>query len=132
MEFSMTHAITQLHGDVNTFMPRNGITTEPESNGAKNVETRKAELREAAEGFEAIFIRQFLKSMRDTLPGEGMFGKGIAGEIYAGMMDEAVADAAARRGAFGIADAVYRQLSKNMDSSTENDPQEKPLHADIY
>jgi len=78
------------------------------------LEARKAKLRKAAVEFEAIFIRQLLKTMRSTVPGGGMFGKGAIGEIYAGMMDYAVAEKVARRGTLGIADAVYRQLVRDV------------------
>ena len=84
----------------------------PIRNGSKvdGIVAKKAKLRKAAEGFEAIFIRQFLKAMRTTIPDGGMFGKGTVGEIYADMMDNAVADESAKRGTLGIADIMYRRL----------------------
>jgi len=77
-------------------------------------EARKAKLKKAAVEFEAIFIRQLLKTMRSTVPGDGIFGRGVTGEIYAGMMDYAVAEKVARRGTLGIADALYRQLVRDV------------------
>ena len=90
----------------------------------KDMETRKAELRETAEKFEAIFIRQFMKTLRSTLPGEGLFGGGSAGEIYADMMDNAVSDAVSKRGAFGIADMVYQRLVTRLDAHGGENTQE--------
>jgi flagellar protein FlgJ len=98
-----------------------------ESTGAgrvRDIETRKAELRDTAEKFEAIFIRQFMKTLRSTLPGEGLFGGGASGEIYADMMDNAVSDAVSKRGAFGIADMVYQRLVSRLDTSGGETSQE--------
>ena len=80
-----------------------------------DIETRKAKLRKAAEGFEAIFARQILKSMRSTLTDGGMFGSGSAGEIYSHIMDEAVAEAIAKRGDLGLADLIYNQMVKSIE-----------------
>ena len=49
--------------------------------------------------------------------GEGMFGSGVAGEIYSDMMDTAVADKIAERGSLGLADMLYGQLVKRIDPS---------------
>lgn len=87
------------------------------SGRVKDMETRKAELRKTAEQFEAIFIRQFMKTLRSTLPGDGLFGDGAAGEIYSDMMDNAVSEAVSKRGAFGIADMVYQRLINRLDAN---------------
>jgi len=105
------------------FYPLRRGTSASESQGSEQsgeTDARDAELRKAAEGFEAIFIRQFLKSLRATLPGDGLFGKGTEGEIYADMMDNAIAETVSKRGAFGIADMIYRQLVRDVASETRD------------
>jgi len=80
-----------------------------------DIEARKAKLRKAAEGFEAIFIRQILKSMRSTLTSGGMFGNGSVGEIYSDIMDNAISEKIAERGDMGLADIIYKQMVKSIE-----------------
>ena len=79
-----------------------------------SVEERK--LRKAAESFEAIFIRQMLRSMRSTLLNGGMFGSGATGEIYSDIMDNAIAEKMAERSELGLADLIYKRMVKNIDT----------------
>ncbi len=85
----------------------------------KSVEAEKARLKNVAEGFEAIFIRQLLRTMRSTIPNGGMFGEGTVGEIYGDMMDEAFADIISKRSIFGLAETLYRQLVKEIEPNTK-------------
>lgn len=71
-------------------------------------------LKQAATDFEAIFVRQFMRSMRTSMLSGGMFGDGSTGEIYADMMDAAMADQFAEKGVLGISDVIYRQLVKEV------------------
>ena len=64
-------------------------------------------LKKATQGVEAIFMKDLLSAMqkgihKSTLPG---------GEIYQDLFNQAVADSAGKRGALGIANLLYRQLS---------------------
>lgn len=70
----------------------------------------------AARGMEALFTRQLLAQMADRLPGTSG-GPGAA--IYASLLQDAVASAAAERGAFGLADTLRRHLAQHL-----------PAHAD--
>ena len=67
-----------------------------------------------AADFEAIFVRQMLKTMRTSSLGEGLFdGQGT--EQFRDMQDSKVADAMAEKGVFGIAQLLTRQLeNKNV------------------
>jgi flagellar protein FlgJ len=71
----------------------------------------RAELREAAQAFEAIFVRRMLAAARATeFDKDGIFsGQGL--EQFRAMQDEQLADIASRSGAFGLADAIERHLS---------------------
>lgn len=71
----------------------------------------RADLREAAEAFEAIFLRQLLSSARASdFGGSDLFG-GPGLEQFEAMRDEQFADIASTQGTFGLADAIERQLS---------------------
>ena len=77
---------------------------------------KKAKLRKTAESFEAIFIRQMLRSMRSSLLNGGMFGSGATGEIYSDIMDNAIAEKMAERSVLGLADLIYKRMVKNIDT----------------
>ena len=70
----------------------------------------KADLREVAEQFEAIFINQFLAQSRKTKLADDLFGnKGT--ETYNSLLDQERAQQLANSVDLGIADALVRQLS---------------------
>jgi flagellar protein FlgJ len=78
-------------------------------NHAKDKDEKK--LKEACQGFEAIFLSSMLKSMRETLPEDSLFGESQGLDVYKSMYDQHLADklAASGRGV-GIADFFYNQL----------------------
>ena len=77
------------------------------------------ELKQAAEAFEAIFLRQLLASARAAdFGGEDLLG-GPGLEQFEAMRDEHFADVASQQGMFGLADAIERQLSAHLPSGGE-------------
>ena len=73
-------------------------------------------LKEACQGFEAIFLNIMLKSMRSTLPGNGLFPESRGMEIYRSMYDENLADKLAAAGSgTGIGSFLYQELSRDQD-----------------
>jgi len=81
-----------------------------------SAETREEKLRKVAVGFEEIFARILLRSMRASFTNGEMFGSGAIGEIYGDMMDDVIAERMAARSALGLADIMYRQLVKGIDA----------------
>jgi flagellar protein FlgJ len=74
--------------------------------------SEREQLRQAAQGFEAIFIRRMLDAARAAdLGGDDLMG-GSAMDQYAAMRDEHLAQIAAERGNFGIAAAIEAQLAR--------------------
>ena len=68
-------------------------------------------LREVAREFEALFVKQMLSSMRQTLdPGSDMLYGGISQDIFEDMLYEEYAKVMAKTGSLGIAELVYGQL----------------------
>ena len=70
----------------------------------------RAELKKAAEEFEAVFIGQLLKVMRETIQESGLEGSGFGKGIYTELFDQEVALSMAGRGALGISDMIYRNI----------------------
>lgn len=72
----------------------------------------RAQLREAAQQFEAIFLRQMLAAARKAdFGGEDLLGgKGL--ETFTEMRDENFAELAAQTGAIGLAAKIEAQLAR--------------------
>ncbi|MEM7611947.1 MAG: glucosaminidase domain-containing protein [Pseudomonadota bacterium] len=67
-------------------------------------------LREVAEQFEALFVQNMLKSMRDASFGDPIFGDEGGSELFRDMFDQQIAtDIAGGRG-IGLADLLVRQM----------------------
>ena len=78
----------------------------------KEADVEAQKLREACEGFEAMFLSMMYKQMRATVPEGGLFGKkSNALEIFEDMRDTEMMNAAAKSGGIGIADMMYQQLT---------------------
>ena len=94
--------------------PMNLVHMNPKPlNAASASEKDKAELKKVAEEFEAVFIGQLLKIMRETIQESGMEGGGFGKSIYTELFDQEIALSMARRGALGIGDIIYRSLADN-------------------
>jgi flagellar protein FlgJ len=74
----------------------------------------REDLAKAAQGFEAIFVRQMLAAARKAdFGGDDMLaGKGL--ETFRQMQDERFADIAAERGSFGLAKMIEAQLARQV------------------
>lgn len=69
-----------------------------------------AALKEVANRFEALFLQNMLKSMRDASPGDPLFGDSNQHEMYQEMLDQQLAADMAGRGGIGLAEMLVRQL----------------------
>ena len=72
---------------------------------------RNADLREAAEQFEAIFLNEFIKQARKAKLADDIFGSD-AQDTYQDMMDRELSSQLAGRVNLGIAEALLRQLTQ--------------------
>ena len=71
-------------------------------------------LRKAAQGFEALFLRQVIGSMRQAKLGDDLFGSS-ATNTYREMSDKQLADALAQKVSIGIAALVEAQHTQEGD-----------------
>jgi len=79
---------------------------------AENFGTDK-ELMEACQEFEAYFLQTMYKAMRKTVDTSGSFvPKSQAQEIFEEMLDEETCKTTARTGSFGLANFLYKQMSR--------------------
>ncbi|WP_439139301.1 rod-binding protein [Roseicyclus sp.] len=72
-----------------------------------------AELRQAAEEFEAMFLNQFLQQARKSQLSDGLLTSS-AGDTFQGMLDQEYSRAASGGVSLGIADALYAQFAQHL------------------
>ncbi len=75
----------------------------------KSAQDPDGSIREVAEQFEALFVAQMLKAMRDTLPKEGLFSSSEM-TTYQQMLDQQLALNLSKSGSIGLADLIEQQL----------------------
>lgn len=80
----------------------------------------QASLKQVAKQFEGIFIQMMLKSMRDASMGDEIFDSDQS-QLYRDMFDKQVALDMANSKGIGIADALVRQLGKNLPDSKQDE-----------
>ncbi len=88
---------------------------------------RDPKLWRASRAFEALMIQQMLDAMRKTVPHSGLLRSGFAEDVQGSMFDQAVANAVSGEGGLGIAEAIYRQVSRTQGSPH---PQARPESGD--
>ncbi len=71
-------------------------------------------LREASNEFEAIFIQQMLKTMRQTSLESDFVKKSEGEKIFRSMLDEQYAILSAKSGRLGLGEMIYQQLKSNL------------------
>ena len=83
-----------------------------------SVEDSPEAIREASRAFEAIFVNEIMKSMRKTLPEDGMLNSGFANNVFNGMLDQEYSQITANSGQFGLAKIISDQLGGNVNMDT--------------
>lgn len=80
----------------------------------------RAELRKAAEGFEAIMVRKLLATARASSFAEDTPLTGGGMQQFQAMRDEHFADIAAKSGAFGFARSIEAQLAQHLPTKGDS------------
>ena len=75
-------------------------------------------MKQASKQFEVMFMQMVLKSMRDATPSDGMFSSSQE-KTYTSMLDQQLSQNLSGRG-LGLAEAMYKQLSRMADSNATN------------
>lgn len=107
--------------------------TQPVSNSAVFLATQKAaqtgtkptepsrdmeRMREAAEGFEGLFLQQMMKAGRAASLGDDLLG-GTGTERMQDMLDTTLTETASNRAGLGLADAIVRQFAPFVASKAD-------------
>lgn len=67
-------------------------------------------LKAAATDFEALFIQQMLKTMRDSVSESKLLPQSEGEKIFKSMLDEEYAQVASKTGDFGLGASIYEQM----------------------
>ena len=78
---------------------------------AKNNDDK--ELKKACQEFEAIILNILYKQMKSTIVKSGLIEEDPGTAVFESMYDEQLMEQASKTGSFGLADMLYRQLSKS-------------------
>jgi flagellar protein FlgJ len=85
----------------------------------RETDPRQAEMRRAAEEFEAIFLAQMMAPMFEGLDTDGLGGGGMGEEIFRPMLIERYAEALSQAGGVGIADSIVREIMRLQETAPE-------------
>lgn len=92
-------------------------------------ENKDAEgLKKLAKQFESVFVNLLIKSMRDTLPKDGLLSSHSM-DMYQSLFDEEVANEMAKSQGHGVglADVLYAQLSRMNEKGSDPEQNQKEL-----
>lgn len=89
----------------NAIDPRQLASLRGAAGGAPSAETA----REVARQFEALFVQNMMKSMRDATPGDALFGSN-ATDQYQSLFDQQIAGDIASGSGLGLAPLIERQI----------------------
>jgi len=82
-------------------------------------------LKSLSKEFESFFMKEVVKSMRETVPKGGLLDGGNAEEIYRSMYDDQLSADMADKGGSGIAESLYKQMSAAYLGSAKQQNQQK-------
>lgn len=80
---------------------------------------RPRDAQEAAQAFEALFVEQLLREMRQGVPEDGLFKKGFAEKTFEQMLDRTYAGIMASRGGVGLADVLLEAWGSDAGRESE-------------
>ncbi len=78
-------------------------------------------LMDVCRDFEAIFLYQLFRIMRESGPKSDLLDSGFASELYRDMLDEQLATELSKTGDFGLADILYEQMRDDVLARSSDD-----------
>jgi Rod binding domain-containing protein len=78
------------------------------------------EMRKAAEGLEATFMSEMIKSMRETAEPSEFSLHNSASDIYQGMLDQEYADISAKGNSLGLSEQIIDYWLRSQPQPTYN------------
>ena len=82
------------------------------------------ELKTAAKKFEAVFVRQILKQMQETIENTSFDPEDSANQQVHGMYCTYLGDMIAQQGGFGLWEKIYEQMVRMSPAQSQSDQQQ--------
>ncbi|HDR2676872.1 TPA: flagellar assembly peptidoglycan hydrolase FlgJ, partial [Enterobacter ludwigii] len=89
-----------------------------------------ANIRPVARQVEGMFVQMMLKSMRETLPKDGMFSSDST-RLYTSMYDQQIAQQMTAGKGLGLADMIVKQTEAAQGIQPDDKPQQVPMKFDL-
>lgn len=70
------------------------------------------QLYKACQDLESVFVYRLLSTMRSSIPRSDLITRSLATQTFESMLDEEYAGIISRQGSLGLADIMFRQLTK--------------------
>jgi murein DD-endopeptidase MepM/ murein hydrolase activator NlpD len=84
-------------------------------------QVRDAELKKAANEFEALFVSYLLKVMRETIEESGLTDGGFGKTIYTELFDEQMSRTVAQQGPLGLSALILKGLAARGTATSDDD-----------
>jgi flagellar protein FlgJ len=68
------------------------------------------ELKKVCKEFESTILNMLYKSMKSTVPKSDLIPRSVGRDIIESMMDEELVKEASKKGGFGLAEMLYKQI----------------------
>ena len=78
----------------------------------------REKLRQASHDLEAVFYGQLLQAMQATVPEGGIMEKSQGEQMFTGMLNDQIAKLASAHNTHGLAESLYRQMSRHLEPDT--------------
>lgn len=91
-----------------------------------NLSLDRAQFKKAATEFESFFLYYMLKTMRQAVPKSGLLDSRHQ-DTYLSLMDQEVANQAARRGGLGLAKALEKQYFQDGQAKPSSLSEARPM-----
>lgn len=75
------------------------------------------ELKNVCQQFESIMLGMVYKQMKATIPKSDFLKDDSSVEIFQSMLDDELVETASKRGSLGLADTMYKQLSRQLGTT---------------
>lgn len=94
------------------------------------VRGEESRLRAAAQLLEGTFYQELFKAMRETVPEGGAMSGGAGEDMFTGLLDQHVSEAAALKSTRGLGQALYAQFASRLGMSEAAEATPPPVPSD--
>jgi len=116
MDIAMTQSIPAV-GDEAAAKARQ---LQRQSAGATGLsEKQRQQAKKISQDFEGLFIGMMMKSMRETVGKDKLTGGGHGEDVYRSILDQEYVAASAKRGGFGLAKQIEKEIIRQENRKNE-------------